>query len=358
MNRQTAAATETPVADSAGGRDIDGSADESRGRRPHPWSYRRIPLEFRKAAAVMAIALVMTSAFAATYTVALGRPAPRQLPIGVVGAASVTEPIIAAMQRGKHEFAVHRYPSRESATAAVDHQKITAVIDATAAPPELLLSSASDASAARALTQLDQPTPGLYLLSIVDLHPLPASDPAGLSTFYVVIAATILGFVTMFQLRANVKTLTLRRWLVCVATLAVVGGAVLASVTGPVLGALHAPFAELWLLLSAQIAIAALFNSTMLVLIHRWAIIPTWSVFILLGNTSSGGAVSASLLPQPFAFLNHALPSGAAVSAIHAATYFPQNQRVLPFIVLLGWLSVTLIALVVCSRVLRRSPAE
>ena len=37
-------------------------------------------------------------------------------------------------------------------------------------------------------------------------------------------------------------------------------------------------------------------NSAMLVLMHRWAIIPTWIVFILLGNTSSGGAVSASLL--------------------------------------------------------------
>ncbi len=88
----------------------------------------------------------------------------------------------------------------------------------------------------------------------------------------------------------------------------------------------------------------------MLVLIHRWAIIPTWIVFILLGNTSSGGAVSASLLPQPFAFLNHALPSGATVSAIHAATYFPDNQRALPVVVLGLWLVTCLTALIVFSR--------
>jgi hypothetical protein len=81
-------------------------------------------------------------------------------------------------------------------------------------------------------------------------------------------------------------------------------------------------------------------------------------VFILLGNTSSGGAVSASLLPQPFAVLNHALASGATVSAIHTATYFPHNQRVLPFIVLAAWFSVTLIGLVTCSHALGRSPAE
>ena len=354
MSRHVTLPTATPAYQDAGGPGdpLPTSATA------HRWSIRRIPLEIRKAATVMAIALVLTSTFAAAYTVALGRPVPRQLPIGVVGPASVTAPIIDGMQHGRHEFDVHSYPSRESAVAAVDNQKITAVVDATATPPQLLVSSASDASAARALTQLDQPTPGRYLLPIVDLHPLPASDPAGLATFYVTIAATILGFVTVFQLRANVKTLTLRRWLACVATLAVVGGASLAVVAGPLLGALHAPFAEMWLLISLQIAIAALFNSTMLVLIHRWAIIPTWGVFILLGNTSSGGAVSASLLPQPFALLNHALPSGATVSAIHSAAYFPHDQRLLPFLVLAAWFSVTLVALVAFTRALHRSPAE
>jgi hypothetical protein len=124
-----------------------------------------------------------------------------------------------------------------------------------------------------------------------------------------------------------------------------------------VLHALRTPFAQLWLLLSLQIAVAALFNSAMLMLVHRWAIIPTWLAFILLGNTSSGGAVSASLLPQPFAFFNHALPSGATVTAIHSATYFPDHQRVLPYLVMGGWLAVTFTVLVVVSRRLGTSPA-
>jgi hypothetical protein len=274
----------------------------------------------------------------------------------VVGTPS--EQIVANFASRAHEFEIHDYPSRGAAVAAVDAQKISAVVDATTDPPQLLVSSASDPSSARALAQIDQPEAGHYLLPIVDLHPLPSSDPAGLATFYLIIAATILGFVTMFQLRANVKTLSLNRWLGCVIALAILGGAALAAVAGPLLGALHTEFFELWLLVSLQVAIAALFNSTMLVLIHRWAIIPTWGVFILLGNTSSGGAVSASLLPQPFALLNHALPSGAAVSAIHSATYFPHDQRALPFVVLGLWLAATLAALVIGSRVLHRSPAE
>lgn len=323
-----------------------------------PTGLRRIPLEIRKAATVIAIAIVLASSFAAAYTVALGRPSPRNLPVGVVGSTAVTAPFVKALRSNENEFDIHEYPDRDVAVVAINQQRITAAIDATASPPQLLLSSASDPSGTRALIQLDQTQPGQFILPIVDLHPLPPSDPAGLATFYLVIAATILGFITMFQLRANVKTLTLRRWMVCLVVLAVVGGAMLAVVTGPVLKALSTPFPQLWLLVSLQIAVAALFNSTMLVLIQRWAIIPTWLVFILLGNTSSGGAVSASLLPQPFAFFNHALPSGATVSAIHSATYFPHNQRPLPFIVLGIWLVVCLTGLIVSSRALRRSPAE
>lgn len=321
------------------------------------FSIQRIPLEIRKAATVIAIAIVLASSFAAAYTVALGRPSPRNLPVGVVGSSAITAPFVDALHRNKSEFDVHQYSSRQDAIDALNRQRITAAIDAAATPPQLLLSSASDPSGSRALIQLDQTQPGQFILPIVDLHPLPPSDPAGLATFYLVIAATILGFITMFQLRANVKTLSLRRWLSCLVVLAVVGGAALAGVTGPVLGALSTPFPQLWLLTSVQIAVAALFNSAMLVLIHRWAIIPTWLVFILLGNTSSGGAVSASLLPQPFALFNHALPSGATVSAIHAATYFPDNQRVLPFVVLGLWLVGSLVALIVASRTLHRSPA-
>jgi hypothetical protein len=313
-------------------------------------------VEVRKVALVLVIAIAMTSAFAAAYTVALGRPFPRHLPIGVVGEPSAQ--IVSALQVSAREFDVRSYPSRDAAVAAIEDQQVTAVIDASSFPPQLVVSSASDPSSARALTQLDQHAPPQYMLQIVDLHPLPPTDPGGLATFYVVIAATILGFVSMFQLRANVNTLTLPRWLACVAVLAVVGGAALASVSGPVLKALPAPFLQLWLLVALQIGVAALFNSTMLMLIHRWAIIPTWLVFILLGNTSSGGAVSASLLPQPFAFLNHALPSGATVTAIHSASYFPDHQRVLPYIVLALWLVGALMVLVVASRKLGQSPAS
>ena len=300
--------------------------------------------------------MLMAASFVAAYTVALGQPFPRDMPVGVAGAAADTAPLVAALHSRPSEFDVHEYPTRDAAIAAINDQRITAAIDATASPPQLLLASASDPSGTRVLTQLDQTQPGQFKLPIVDLYPLPPSDPAGLATFYLVIAATLLGFTTMFQLRANVKTLSLPRWLGCVAVLAVIGGAALAFVIGPVLHALTAPFPELWLLVSLQIGIAATFNSAMLVLMHRWAIIPTWIVFILLGNTSSGGRC------RPPAAATVRLPQPRAAQRLDrfgdpTAAYFPHNQRALPFIVLGLWLVATLTALIVSARKLGRSPA-
>jgi hypothetical protein len=115
---------------------------------------KAVPLELRKVATVLAIAIVMTSAFAAAYTVALGRPIPRHMPVAMVGAP--TAQLLSELQVRQHEFDLRTYPSREAAITAIDDQRVTAIIDASATPPELLISSAGDPSSARVLTQLDQ----------------------------------------------------------------------------------------------------------------------------------------------------------------------------------------------------------
>jgi hypothetical protein len=87
----------------------------------------------------------------------------------------------------------------------------------------------------------------------------------------------------------------------------------------------------------------------MAVLIGRWALVPTWLFFVILGNASSGGAVSPPLLPQPFAFLSNWLPSGATVTAIRDAVYFRHYQHVHPVVVLAIWALVTFTAWLVIA---------
>jgi hypothetical protein len=58
---------------------------------------------------------------------------------------------------------------------------------------------------------------------------------------------------------------------------------------------------------------------------------------VLLGNPSSGGAVSWPLLPSLLGRIGQWLPPGASVNAQHTAVYFGGHQHVFPFAVLAVW---------------------
>jgi len=319
----------------------------------------RPSVPYRAAAVVIGVALLLGAAFALSYTVALGRPAPHDVPVAVVGGTTANARVVEALEAGTQRgLDLRPYPSLAAARAAVDDQRLYAVVVGGEDPPTLYVSSASGSSVARLLTQVVQATPPDLGVRVVDLHPLPASDPQGLTSFYVTIAATILGLVTVFQLKANAGGVGLRVWLVYLTALSAGAGAVLAFVVDPLLAALDGPYWELALALALQTATTASFTSLMLLLVGRWAMVPTWAVFILLGNTSSGGAVAAPLLPTFFALVNRVLPTGSTVAALHEAVYFRGHQHLTPFLVLAAWFLVIGLALVAGSRWRGRSPAQ
>jgi hypothetical protein len=64
----------------------------------------------------------------------------------------------------------------------------------------------------------------------------------GIAAVMAGLAASIVGFVTMFQLRANAKGMRFGGWLASIAVLAVAVGLALALVADPVIGALRGPF--------------------------------------------------------------------------------------------------------------------
>jgi hypothetical protein len=314
---------------------------------------------YRNALVVIAIAIAMSALFAISYSLALGRPAPHHIPGGVVGDPRSRPALVNALEAAtRGGLDLHRYGSTAAAERTLAEQRIYAALVLTRSRPELLVASGAGTSVARLLEQAAARVPSSAAgpLKVLDLHPLPASDPEGLVSFYVMIAATILGFVTMFQLRANAPGLSLRAWLTCIAALALVGGLVLALVVDPVIGALHGAFLELWATLAAQIAAAALFNSAMLALIGRWAIVPTWGLFIAIGNASSGGAVAPPLLPAFYRFVGRFLPNGATVEAIRNAVYFTHNQHLEPLIVEAIWIICAFGLLMLAARC-GRTPA-
>jgi hypothetical protein len=279
---------------------------------------------------------------------------PRRIDAAVVGDASSHRAVLTQIEGAAHggvDF--HPYPSVAAALRAIDGQQLYAALDVTQPTPRLYVASAAGASVARVFTSAAAADPQLR---VIDTHPLPPSDPEGLDVFYLVIAATILGFLTVFQVRTNAGGLSLRRWTLFVLSLGLVASLVLVLVAGPLLHRLALPIPESWGILALQVVTVAAFASTMAVLIGRWAILPTFLLFMVVGNASSGGAVAPPLLPRLFGAVSPWLPSGATVTALRDAIYFPSYQHVQPVAVLAVWAATCLGAMVLVSRRRRTSP--
>jgi hypothetical protein len=314
---------------------------------------------YRPAIIVVALATTMGAVFATSYSLALGRAKPHEIPVGLVGNTNRSPKLVAALEQGVGgQLAFRPYGSARAAQTAIGAQRVYGALILEPGRPRLLVASASGVSIARVLENAAGASRSAApKLAVVDVHPLPSSDPQGLVAFYVTIAASILGFLTTFQLVANAKGLSLRAWLTAVGLLAVVGGLLLALAVDPLIGALEGSFGELWAALGAEIAVAALFASTMVVLVGRWAILPTFTVFIILGNASSGGAVAPPLLPPFYELIGRFLPPGATVDTIRSAVYFPDAQHWQPILVMTIWLLGTLAGLLASTRLRGRVPA-
>jgi hypothetical protein len=290
----------------------------------------------------------MGALFLTTYSLALGNPVPHRIPAALVGNPAAHPSDVRAIQTVAHG-ALHfrRYTSMPAARQALNEQDAYAALDVTAPRVTLYVASAAGASVARALEKIYAVAPGIR---VIDAHPLSSTDPVGVDVFYLMLVASIVGFVTTFQVRAQVEGFALRHHVSFVLVLALAGGIVLSSVEGLLL---HRPAAvgfEETGILALHILAVASFASLMAVLVGAWAIVPTWLFFVVLGNASSGGVISPPLLRPPFAFLSQWLPSGSTVTALRDAIYFQYYQHAHPLIVLGLWATLLFASWLVVSR--------
>jgi hypothetical protein len=307
-----------------------------------------------RAVLIAVLATVMGSLFVATYSLALGDPVPHRIDAALVGDSAAHARTVESVQRAASGGLVfHRYTSAAAARRAIDEQDVYAALDLTSSPSTLYVASAAGGSVARVLEKASAAEP---TVRVVDTHPLSKTDPNGLDIFYLMLVTTIIGFLTVFQVRANAGGLGLRQWTVFVVAVALGVSLVLTVVDGPLLHRLDLPVLETWGILAVHFVAVASFTSLMSVLLGRWAILPTWLFFVVLGNSSSGGAVSPPLLPQPLDFISQWLPSGATVTALRDAVYFYGFQHARPIAVLATWAAGLFTAMLLVSHRRGASP--
>ncbi|WP_024800309.1 DUF3533 domain-containing protein [Nocardia sp. BMG51109] len=307
--------------------------------------FRRSP--FLPATVLVFILAAAAGLFAGSYTYTLANPTPHHIPVAVVGGdnARTEAAFLAGMDRALDgSLQVTRYDGAAAAQAAVEAQQAFAIVDASRADAVTVdVSGASGSSVSQvissAATQVGRQAQ--VAVTVTDINPLQPGDPRGLAIFYITLAAVIIGFVGAIQLSVHARALDPLERIAYTVAYAVLGGFVIAAVVDWWLGALDLPFLESWFILTLTMFASGLIFTMFNTLFGRWAMLPTWGLMVLLGNPSSGGAVSWPLLPSVLGSIGRWLPNGASVNAQHTAVYFGGHQHLFPFLVLAAWALVS-----------------
>ncbi|MFH8567848.1 ABC transporter permease [Streptomyces sp. NPDC017993] len=314
------------------------------GRRPtraEKWAaFKESP--FLPAIVLVFILAAAAGLFAGSYTSTMAKPAPRHIPTAVVGSldAPQEKAFAAGMEKALNaSLRLTGYGTYGEALEAVEEQREFAILQPRGRGVELDVAAASGASVAQLLGES-----GLKVgkavgvdVRLKDIKPLQEGDPRGLALFYISLAAVIIGFVGAIQLSVHARALNPAERTAFTVVYALLGGFAIAAVVDWWLGALDLPFVESWLILALTMFTSGMVFTMFNTLIGRWAMIPTWGLMVLLGNPSSGGAVSWPLLPSALGHIGRWLPPGGSVNAQHTAVYFGGHQHLFPFLVLAGW---------------------
>ncbi|MEU1486493.1 ABC transporter permease [Streptomyces sp. NPDC005752] len=284
--------------------------------------------------------------FAGSYTYAMANPTPHRVPAAVVEGPRT--PYAVEFVKGMEEaldasLELNRYPDAAQARAALDEQKVFVILRSAGKGVVMQVAGASGATVAQLLGETGikvADTVGVPL-TVEDVKPLQKGDPRGLALFYISLAAVIMGFLGAIQLSVHARALIPLERILFTIAYALLGGFAIAAVVDWGLGALDLPFVQSWLILAFTMFTSGMVFTMFNTLMGRWAMIPTWGVMVLLGNPSSGGAVSWPLLPSLLGHVGRWLPPGASVNAQHTAVYYQGHQYLFPYLVLAAWALVS-----------------
>ncbi|MET8171418.1 ABC transporter permease [Streptomyces clavifer] len=327
----------------------EGTEHPAHGAHGRPPTRRERWQEYKRSPYFPAIVLTLIIAaaaglFAGSYTYALANPTPHRIPAALVTggpAAPGVDRFVGGMEKALDaSLELHPYTTRAEAGAALEAQKVFAILrPAGERGVAMDLAAASGATVAQLLGEagVEVARRADVPLVVRDVKPLQQGDPRGLALFYISLAAVIIGFIGSIQLSVNARELIPLERIAFTVAYALLGGFCIAAVVDWALGAVDLPFVQSWLILSFTMFTSGMVFTMFNTLMGRWAMIPTWGVMVLLGNPSSGGAVSWPLLPSLLGHIGRWLPPGASVNAQHTAVYYQGHQYAFPYVVLTVW---------------------
>jgi hypothetical protein len=229
-------------------------------------------------------------------------------------------------------FHVHRYDSEPQARAALLDTDVRGVV----AGRRILV--------ARALGVVPTQTVAQALAGTVsgpaqveDVRPLPPGDRNGLSALFTIVGTLIPSLVFGALLSVLGRRLPARaRWTAVVAY-SVLAGLLVAFNADVLIGALDGQFAGI-ALATGLLALAV--SATAHGLGHLGGpvgVVLAILTLLLLGLSSSGGAVTYEFEPGFYGAVSQLLPPGVALTAVRNIEYFDWAATLVPLLVLCAW---------------------
>ncbi|MEU2097172.1 ABC transporter permease [Streptomyces globisporus] len=302
----------------------------------------------RAVAVILLIPLMVTLALWA-FAWPAARIAPRDLPVGVAGAAPAAEQLEQRFEQRDGAFEVHRYADEAAARAAIEDRVVYGAVVAAPQGPHLLTASAASPVVSQLLREaVTASAPEGTRVEVTDVVAAPPGDPRGSALGASVLPLALAGMaagavVTLMGLRGARGALTL---LAASALVGLAATAVTHSWLGVVTGDWWTEAGVLALTVlaigSAVAGLAALFGQRG---IGLGALL-----MVLLGNPFSGVTSAPHLLPEPVGAIGQWLPPGAGGSLLRSVAFFDGSAAGGPLLTLSLWSALGLAAVLLARR--------
>jgi hypothetical protein len=220
-------------------------------------------------------------------------------------------------------------PDAAAARAAVRDGRVNAAVAAGPHGETLLIQTAASPGTAAVLTKaFTQAAAALKVpLAVRDLAPLPASDPTGVSAFFLIIAwilggyigATVLAVMLAGPRSPNLRTALLRLGLL--AAYAAMSGLLGALLIGPALGVVAGYNAALAGLGIVVVFAAAAATAGLQAALGMPGTLLAIIAMVVFGDPTAGTSIATALLASPWNVIGQGLPPSAGLTAARSILY-------------------------------------
>ncbi len=318
--------------------------------------------QWRQLAIVAVVLPVMIALAVLAFAWPAARIAPRNLPVGVVGATPASQQIVDGLSRAQPGgFDLHLYADEAAARAAIHDRDVYGAFVVTSGEITVLEASAASPTVAQLLTTVGQ---GLARqvsahaaaegrahvavgLKPVDVVPSSAGDPRGLvlssallpMTICSIIIASVLGLVVGFR--------PAWRQLVALTVVSAVAGLGAFVIAQSFLGAFPHEYLATWAALSLTLLALSGTTAGLIALLGPAGLGLGAVLMVFVGNPFSGVTSAPQLLPDWVDHLGQWLPPGAGANLLRSTAYFNGNGGAGHLVVLVLWAAFGLSAVVV-----------